>query len=113
MAATNGTMAVSYGGRIQPKDLYLSDTVNTRVNHDGGAGAAATSPTDFTPTAPCKIVDIAIVTGAAQTKLQVMINGKAEGSMLRHTLHLNTLAFRAPVSIPLNAGDKFELVQLA
>ncbi len=114
MAATEGT-AVFTGrsGRTYVKDLYLDDVAGAPVNFDSGAGAAAASAEHTSLPEQCVLSDLAIVTGAAQTKLQVTRNGISTGDMLRQTLHLNTLAFRPVLRIPFNPGDTIALLQLA
>lgn len=115
MAATAGT-AIFIGhrtGRTYVKDLYLSDTVNTAVRWDTGAGASATSPEKWTPPESVSLVDLSVVTGAAQTKLQVVANANPSGDMLRHTLQLNTLALRPKLNIPFYAGTEIAFIQLA
>jgi len=114
MAATTGTVIFrGRSGRTYVKDLYLDDVAGAPANWDGGAGAAAASPETVTLPEQCYIEDVAIVTGAAQTKLQVTRNGNSTGDMLRQTLHLNTLAFRPHLRIPLNPGDVVAMIQLA
>ena len=114
MAATEGTaIFTGRSGRTYVKDLYLDDVANAPVNFDSGAGAAATSGESTTIPEPCTLTDVAVVTGAAQTKLQVTRNGMGTGDMLRQTLHLNTLAFRPVLRIPFLAGDTIAFLQLA
>ena len=114
MAATTGTMTlIGRSQRTYTKDLYFSDVANGPANFDSGGGAAATSAEFTTIPEPCVLADVAIVTGAAQTKLHVTRNGVGTGNMLRHTLHLNTLAFRPQLRIPFLAGDQIALIQLA
>ena len=114
MAATTGTATfIGRSQRTYTKDLYFSDTVNGPVNFDSGGGAAATSGEFTTIPEPCVLADVAIVTGAAQTRLHVTRNGVGTGNMLRHTLHLNTLPFRPQLRIPFLAGDQIALIQLA
>jgi len=114
MAATEGTVTfVGQSGRTYIKDMYLSDTANTPVNWDGGAGASATSPEDVTIPEPCFMSDVSVVTGAAQTKLQVIRNGAGTGDFLRQSLHLNTLALRPQLRIPFMPGDRIAMLQIA
>lgn len=114
MAATEGTATfIGASGRSYIKDLYLSDTVNTKVNFDSGAGASATSDDDTEFPEPVYLSDVAVVTGAAQTKMHVTRNGVSTGNFLRHTLHLNTLALRPNLRIPFNPRDRIAMIQLA
>lgn len=115
MAATQGTMI--FHGLVTRKshvvDMYLSDVADSLVNFDGGAGASATSPLSWEPPEPVVLVDCAIVTGAAQTKLQLARNNTPTGDMLRHTLHLNTLAFRPRLAIGFGRGASVRAIQKA
>lgn len=114
MAATAGSaIFTGKSGMTYSKDIYLSDTVNTPINWDAGVGAAATSPAAWRCPEDVLLTDVAIVTGAAQTKLQVTRNGVPNGNALRHTLHLNTLNNRPNLRIPFNAGDDIGAIQLA
>lgn len=114
MAATVATaIFVGMSGRKYIKDIYLSDTVNTPINWDGGAGASATSPLDWIPPEPVALKDLAVVTGAAQTKLQVTLNGVPTGDILRHSMQLNTLANRTPLACIFGAGQRVAMLQLA
>ncbi|GAI07904.1 unnamed protein product [marine sediment metagenome] len=113
-AATEGTATfMGRSGRSYTKDLYLSDTADTGVNFDSGAGASATSDDFADFPEPVFLADVALVTGAAQTKLHVLRNSVSTGNFLRHTLHLNTLAVRPPLRIPFNARDRITLIQIA
>jgi len=114
MAATQGTATfIGASGRTYTKDLYLDDVAGAPVNFDSGAGASATSDTYTSIPEQCYLADVAIVTGAAQTKISVIRNGVPTGNLLRQTLHLNTLAFRPALRIPFLGMDSITLVQLA
>jgi hypothetical protein len=115
MAATNGTM-IFVGARSRKTyvvDVYLSDTVNTAINWDDGGGASATTPTEWIPPEPVLLIDWSVVTGAAQTKLQITRANRPTGDHLRHTLHLNTLAFRPRLTIGFPAGQPIRAIQRA
>ena len=115
MAATVGT-AVFYGiasRRTYIKDLYLDDVAGAAVNWDSGSGAAAASEEFWTPPEPVVLRDMSIVTGAAQTKLQIVRNGIPSGDMLRQSVQLNTLANRPTLNIPFNRGDRISALQIA
>lgn len=115
MAATQGT-AIFAGLRSRKSyivDIYLDDVADALINWDGGAGSSATSPEYWTPTEPVILTDMAIVTGAAQTKLQLMAGNRPTGDMLRHTLQLNTLAKRPSLAIGFNAGQAVRAIQKA
>ena len=115
MAATQGTMILT-GLRSRKSyvvDMYLDDVADALVNFDGGAGASATSPEDWRAPEPVVLTDVAIVTGAAQTKLQVLRNNAATGDMLRHTLQLNTLAKRPSLAIGFGGESQVRMIQRA
>jgi len=114
MAATEGTATfIGASGRSYTKDLYLGDTVDTPINFDSGAGASATSDDFADFPEPVYLADVAVVTGAAQTKLHVLRNSVSTGNFLRHTLHLNTLAVRPNLRIPFNPRDRCTMIQIA
>jgi hypothetical protein len=115
MAATTGTM-IFYGNQSKRSyvvDVYLDDVAGAAINFDQGAGAGATTREEISFIEGVVLADVAIVTGAAQTKLQICKNGVPTGDMLRHTMHLNTLAFRPRLVIPFSAGEKLSALQLA
>ena len=115
MAATEGTMTL-VGLRTRKTyivDLYLDDVADAPVNFDGGAGASATSPESYRAPEPVLLTDLAIVTGAAQTKLQLLRGNNPTGDMLRHTLFLNTLAFRPRLTIGFGAMVDLRMLQKA
>lgn len=115
MAATNGTV-VFYGvlsKKSYIKDVYLSDTANTPINWDAGIGASATSPTEVSFPEPVILADFAVVTGAAQTKMQLSRGGVPTGDMLRHSLHLNTLTNRPRLVIGISRGVRLSAIQIA
>lgn len=115
MAATEGT-AVFIGrnsGRTYVKDVYLGDTVDTPVNFDSGGGASATSKDEVSFPEDVYLADMAVVTGATQTKLHVTRDGVSTGNFLRQTLHLNTLAARPALRIPFRARESIQMLQLA
>jgi hypothetical protein len=115
MAATNGTFIFT-GLRTRKSyivDVYLDDVADALMNWDGGAGATATSPEEWRPPEPVVLTDVAIVTGAAQTKLQLTRNNQPTGDMLRQTMHLNTLAFRPRLAIGFGQGSIVRAIQKA
>jgi len=114
-AATEGT-AILLGVQSRKTyvvDVYLDDVADAPVNWDGGAGASATSPEEWIPPEAVILTDIAIVTGAAQTKLQLLRGNNPTGDMIRHTLHLNTLAYRPRLQIGWAGGSRLRALQKA
>lgn len=117
MAASYGVVVLVFGSRgtsvTLEKDIYLDDTAGNMVRWDNGAGASATSDTNFNVPADCKIVDICIASATGQTKTQVNVNNQPTGNMLRNSLHLSTITSRPPMRIPLFKDQKLSLIQLA
>lgn len=114
MAATAGTAVFRTGnGKTIVKDLYLDDVAGARVNWDDGAGAGAATSEDFTLPVPCDLVDFIVVTGAAQTRLQLTRNANPTGDMLRHVVQVDTSAGRRPLAIPFPQGSRIAILQLA
>lgn len=109
-----GTM-VFIGARTKMsyiKDIYISDVLNALINWDGGAGASATSPQDWTPPEPVILRDFSVVTGTADTtKLQLTRNGLSTGDFLRYVIHLTSLALRPSLSIVFGAMGKIQAIQ--
>ena len=116
MAATQGT-AIFYGSRSQRSyvvDIYLGDTVDTPVNWSAGGAAAATTPESWTPPEDVVLRDISIVTGYAQTRLQLLRDqSPIQGGTLAHALHLNTLSNRPVLNIGFRAHSLIAAIQLA
>jgi hypothetical protein len=115
MAATTGTITFM-GLRTRQtyvKDVYLDDTAGNLVRWDAGAGASATSPTEWRPPEHVVMRDASVVTGAAQTRLQLTRNGVPTGDILRQTVHLTTLALRPVLNIAFLKGDQITAIQLA
>jgi hypothetical protein len=111
MAATPryGTMILvgMRTGKTYIKDIYFPDVLAGQINWDGGAGASATSPTDWTAPEPCILTDMSVVTGMVDTtKLQILRNGIPSGDFLRYSIHETTLALRPRLRIGFNAGTR-------
>jgi len=114
-------MAAAYGAAIFQimgsaerfyKDIYLSDAANTAVFFDAGAGASSTSVQEFRPTANCVLVDVAITTGTAKTKIQVNRNDQGTGTILRSSLHLDSVVSRPYIGVGFAAGQKVTMIEL-
>lgn len=100
--------------RTYVKDVYVSDVAGALVNFDGGAGASASSPTEWTPPEPVILQDWSVVTGLADTtKLQIARNGIPSGDMLRHAIHLTTLNNRPALTIGFRGGTRVTAIQQA
>jgi len=101
-------------GRVYNVDIYMSDVADALVRFDGGAGASQTSPDSFIPTEPVALIDVAIVTGTADTtKIQILRGNQPTGDFLRYTQHLTTSPFRSPVNLGFAAGTPVRAIQKA
>lgn len=101
-------------GQTYAKDIYFSDVAASLIRWDAGSGASATSPEEWRPPEPVLMRDLAIVTGGTDTKkFQLTRNGVPTGDILRHSVHLNTLAFRPVLNIAFNQGDAISAIQIA
>ena len=113
MAATAGTAIFALGRQTLIKDLYLDDVAGAKINWDDGGGAAAGTKEGWTPPAGVVLIDLAIVTGAAQTRLSLAIGGNTTGNMLRHVVQVDTSSGRPKLAIPCPAGREITMLQLA
>ena len=101
-------------GRILPVDVYCSDVADALMNWDGGAGAGAASPDSFIPTEDLLLLDVAVVTGMADTtKLQLLRGNQPTGDMLRYDQHLTTSAYRSPIRVGFVRGTAIRALQKA
>lgn len=110
---TYGTMTFQTAGGNLVVDLYVADVANAPVHFDSGNGASATSETFWV--APCNgsITDLAFVTGPTVIfKFGILAGGARTRSTPRLALHLNTLAFRPQLNIPISAGEHISMVEL-
>lgn len=114
-------MAAAYGcaifrnsrGMTYYKDIYLADSATALIRWDGGGGASSTSPDFFNAPEPIYLNDVCIVTGSAQTKLDVRRNNVSTGNILRQACHLSSVTFRPGLNVPFNQGDKITIAELA
>ena len=113
MAATAGTAIFAVGRATILKDLYLDDVAGGKVNWDDGGGAAAGTREGWIPPAAVVLIDLIIVTGAAQTRLSLAVGGNPTGNMLRHVVQVDTSPGRPKLAIPCPAGREITLLQLA
>lgn len=102
------------GGTNIAVDAYLSDVANGAVNFDSGTSAASTSETFWKAPVSGRLVDFSIKTGMTDTTCaRITINGSPTKSVVRYANHLNTMALRPPLNIPIAAGENLGAVQLA
>jgi len=95
-------------------DAYASDVANAAMTFDSGAGAGSSSESFYKLPASGVIVDFSIATGLTDTtKGRVTINGAPTKSIIRWANHVNTLATRVALNIPVNAGENLGVIQLA
>ena len=105
--ATNYIYTFVGGNRTFSISGYSGDTagaINT-FNPNGVAGTG--SPNFWIPPVDVVLKDLSIVTGMVQTTQVLTENGATKsGTTLSIASHLNTLANRAPLSIPFKAGTQ-------
>lgn len=100
--------------RVYNVDAYFSDVADAFVKFDGGGGASSTSPDSFVPGEPVVLVDVAIVTGTADTtKISILRNNQPTGDFIRYSQHLTTSALRSPVRLGFAAGVQVRAIQKA
>lgn len=112
MAASAGSMKLVGGGRTLVIDVYQPDAVSTLLTFNPSGLAASTSPSTFRVPFDCVITDFSIVTGATAVGGIVQINNSSiNGGAVRWANHLNTLANRTQLAIPVNKGDFISVLQ--
>lgn len=94
-------------------DAYLDDTAGNPVRFDGGSGASATSPVQYTMPWNGYLVDFALAAATGQTKTQINRNNQSIGSVLRNSLYLASVTTRPGLKIPFAAGNLITMTQLA
>lgn len=101
-------------GKGYAVDLYISDVVSGLGNWDSGAGASSTSDTFFTFGEPVVIYDFSIATGLTDTTAARFVgNGRPSSEVIRWANQLNTLNNRPRLNIPVRAGTRLGMLQLA
>lgn len=102
-------------GRItRTIDSYLSDVDAAVVRFDNGQGASSTSGEEFFAPLSGWITDFSIASGMTDTtKIQLLVNGRPTGDHLRYANHVNTLANRVPLRIPVISGQRVSAIQRA
>lgn len=113
MVATAGMAIFAAGKRTILKDLYLDDVAGAKVNWDDGAGAGAATREGWIPPVGVVLIDLAIVTGAAQTRLQLGVGGNPTGDILRHVIQVDTSPGRPKLAIALPPNREITFLQLA
>lgn len=114
MAAAQLTLRIQdANGRVRTVNGYASDSSNVLVKWDESKVAVSGSADFYTAKQPCKIVDIAFTTDlATPTSVQCLVNGTPTGDILDVTACLVSVVVRPTPVIGLNAGDRFQLMQL-
>jgi hypothetical protein len=108
------TAILSTNGGDIAIDMYLSDVVGANGNFDSGNSASSTSHQFWTAPASGFITDFSIKTGMTDTTCGTFtVNGSRTKSTIRWANHLNTMALRPPLNIPINAGEQLSIIQLA
>jgi hypothetical protein len=119
MAASYATALLGFidrSGRIvatQPVDAYLDDVATNPVRFDGGSGAGATSPTEYTIPGPCFLIDFVLAGVTGQSKTQINRNNQSVGAILRNSVQLASVVVRPALRIPYGRGSKMTMTQLA
>lgn len=114
MAAQSGVIIFrGASGRGYAKNVYFDDTAGNLINWDGGAGASATSPENWTAPENCRMVDFCLAAATGQTKTQININDKGTGDILLNAVHLVSVTNRPMPGVVIPAGAKVTAIQLA
>jgi len=116
MAAQQATMLL-YGlnsKRTYAIDIYAPDAAGTSLCFNPTGAAGSGSPTTFRVPENVVIKDISIAASPTATNVTLTINNSViVGGVIRWANQLNTLPFRTPLNIPVNAGDFIGGVQAA
>ncbi|GAI18890.1 unnamed protein product, partial [marine sediment metagenome] len=89
------------------------DVAGAAINWDDGAGAGAATSESWTPPEAVALVDMAITTGGAQTRLQFIQDSRPTGDMTTHVVQVDTSPGRPALGIPFRAGGPIKILQLA
>lgn len=93
---------------------YNSDVANALVNWDAGAGAGASSPSEYRPPEDVKLIDVAIITGMADTTQErIIANNKPLDVILDYTVQVSTSTARPKLNLNFKAGTAIRAIQLA
>jgi len=114
MAASAGQIKfLMKDGSTYGVDAYQPDAVATYIGFNASGLAASTSSTTLTvPKGAVAIVGWNVVTGATAVGMNIVVNsGSKAGYTLRHSLHLNTLATREQIYLPVTEGDQVQALQ--
>lgn len=114
MAAQSGC-AIFKGnsGRGYAKNIYADDTAGNAIRWDGGAGAGATSSTEWFAPEPVRLVDFCLAAATGQTRSQINQNDKGTGDILLNALHLVSVTNRPVPGTMFAGGSKITIIQLA
>ena len=107
MAATAGTLLMQgKSGRTYSVDVYIPDATGTLLTFNPAGLATTTSQNTFRVPEDVVIYDVSIGTAPTAVGVALNINGAVKnGAALRWANQLQTLANRAKISIPVQAGD--------
>jgi len=87
-------------------DGYAPDAAATILTFNPTGAAASTSPTSYRVPENVVIRDFSIAASPTATNFSLNINGTTiPGGVVRWANVLNTLPFRVPLNIPIQAGD--------
>ena len=113
MAANAGNIVLlGQSGRTYTIDAYVPDAVSTFLGLNPSGLAASTSPTHYTTTEPCTLVDISI--GAAPTAVGAILqvgDASVNGGAIRWANQLSSNPNRPRLRIPLPSGVQISFLQ--
>jgi len=115
MAAAYLTLIIAgRSGRRYAINGYASDAANVAVKFDEGKIAVAGSQDTYTVKEGAALVDVIFTSDlATPTNIQVQVTGTPTGDILDVTAHLASVVSRPALAIPLGAGSKLGLMQIA
>lgn len=112
MAAQSGSIILA--GHIPAEiGIYFDDTAGNKVRYDDGAGAGAATSTDYIPSRNCILTDVVLAAATGQTKTRINVGGRPVGSVILNSIHLASITSRPRLNIPIQKGQKLEMIQVA
>ena len=114
MAASNGSMKfLLKDGSTYVVDVYVPDATGTYLGFNATGLSSSTSSNLLTvPKGAVAIVEWSVVTGMTAVGFNITLDsGSKPGYTLRHANHLNTLATRMSVFLPVIEGQQLQAVQ--
>lgn len=102
-------------GKTYSVDVYLSDVANAQVNWDSGNGAGTGSQTFWRAPENVVLIDFSVASGLTDTTNIVLTKngGQLAGQRIRYANYLNSLAFRAPLTLGFSKDSNIGAIQIA